>query len=97
MYVRVATFEQSGESLDETIEQVKGDVEHDRRPPGLEDAKGMMMLVDRKSGKSMGIVMFETEEALKRGDEALNAMSPGGGEHRSSVEFYEMPVSTFPS
>jgi exopolysaccharide biosynthesis protein len=96
MYVRVAKFEQSGD-LDEAINQVKGDVENDNRPPGLEDAKGMMMLVDRSTGKSMGIVMFETEEALKRGDEALNAMSPGGGGSRSSVEFYEMPVSVFPS
>jgi hypothetical protein len=96
MYVRVATFEQSG-NLDEAIDQVKGDVENDNRPPGLEDAKGMMMLVDRASGKSMGIVMFETEEAMKRGDEALNAMSPDGGGSRSGVEFYEMPVSVFPS
>ena len=96
MYVRVARFEQSGD-LDEAIDQVKVDVENDRRPPGLEDAKGMMMLVDRSTGKSMGIVMFETEEALKRGDEALNAMSPAGGGSRSSVEFYEMPVSVFPS
>jgi exopolysaccharide biosynthesis protein len=96
MYVRVATFDQSGD-LDETISQVKNDVETDNRPPGLEDAKGMMMLVDRASGKSMGIVMFETEEALKRGDEALNAMSPGGGGSRSNVEFFEMPVSVFPS
>ena len=96
MYVRVATFD-STDDVDQTIEQVKGDVENDNRPPGLEDAKGMMMLVDRKSGKSMGIVMFETEEALKRGDEALNAMSPSGGGHRSTVEIYEMPVSVFPS
>jgi exopolysaccharide biosynthesis protein len=96
MYVRVATFE-STDDVDQTIDQVKGDVENDNRPPGLEDAKGMMMLVDRKSGKSMGIVMFETEEALKRGDEALNAMSPSGGGHRSTVEIYEMPVSVFPS
>ena len=72
MFVRVATFEQSGD-IDEAVEQVRGDVESNNRPPGLEDAKGMMMLVDRKSGKSMGIVMFETEEALKRGDEALIA------------------------
>jgi hypothetical protein len=96
MYVRVATFNMS-EGLDEAIEQVKDDVEKDNRPPGLEDAKGMMMLVDRESGKSIGITMFETEEALKRGDEALNAMSPSGGGSRSSVEFYEMPVSVFPS
>ncbi len=95
MYVRVATFNMS-EGLDETIAQVKSDVENDNRPPGLEDAKGMMMLVDRDSGKSIGITMFETEEALKRGDEALNAMSPSGGGSRSSVEFYEMPVSVFP-
>jgi exopolysaccharide biosynthesis protein len=96
MYVRVATFQQS-EGIDEAIEQVKGDVEQDRRPPGLEDAKGMLMLVDRESGKSMGIVMFETEEALKRGDEALNAMTPDGDGKRTGVEFYEMPVSVFPS
>jgi hypothetical protein len=98
MYVRIATFEGPPENLDEAIDQVKGDVEEDRRPPGLEDAKGMMMLVDRSTGKSMGIVMFDTEEALKRGDEALNAMSPGSGDTtRSNVEFYEMPVSVFPS
>jgi hypothetical protein len=96
VYVRVATFEGSG-NVDETIEQVKRDVETDNRPPGLEDAKGMMMLVNRDSGKSVGIVMFETEEALKRGDEALNAMTPSGGGSRSSVEVYEMPVSVFPS
>lgn len=96
MYVRVATFEMSGD-LDETVNQVKQDVENNNRPPGLEDAKGMMMLVNRETGKSVGIVMFETEEALKRGDEALNAMSPSGGGQRSNVEFYEMPVGTFPS
>lgn len=97
MYVRVATFEQSEGDLNDTIDQVKNDVETDNRPPGLEDAKGMLMLVNRETGKSIGIVMFETEEALKRGDDALNAMSPSGGSSRSNVEFYEMPVSAFPS
>jgi hypothetical protein len=96
MYARVATFESSGD-VDATIKMVKSDVENDNRPAGLEDAKGMMMLVNRETGKSMGIVMFETEDALKRGDEALNAMSPSGGGTRSSVEFYELPVSVFPS
>ena len=96
MYVRVATFEDSGD-IDAAVDQVKGDVETNNRPPGLEDAKGMMMLVNRETGKSMGIVMFETEEALKRGDAALNEMSPGDGSKRSNVEVYEMPVSVFPS
>jgi exopolysaccharide biosynthesis protein len=95
MYARVATFNM-GEGLDEAIQQVKSDVEQDNRPPGLEDAKGMMMLIDRSSGRAMGITLFDTEEALKRGDEALNAMSPSGGGSRTGVEFYEIPVSVFP-
>ena len=71
MYARVASFNMD-EGLDETIDQVRNDVEADKRPPGLEDAKGMMMLVDRSSGKSMGITLFDSEdadEAWRRGPE----------------------------
>jgi exopolysaccharide biosynthesis protein len=93
MYARVASFNMD-EGLDETIEQVRNDVKNDNRPPGLEDAKGMMMLVDRSSGKSIGITLFDSEDAMKRGDEALNAMSPGGGGSRTGVEFYEVAVQT---
>jgi exopolysaccharide biosynthesis protein len=91
MHARVATFN-LGEGVDQTIDQVRSDVESGERPPGLEEAAGMMMLVDRSTGKSMGIVLFEDEEALKRGDEALNAMSPSGGGSRTGVEFYEVAV-----
>ena len=96
MYVRVATFNMS-EGFDDAIEMVKHDVETDNRPPGLEDAKGMMMLIDRDSGKSIGITMFETEEDVRRGDQALNAMSPGEGSgRRSSVEIYEVALRATP-
>lgn len=91
MYARVASFD-LGEGIDQTIGQVKSDVEGGNRPPGLEDAKGMMMLVDRSSGKSLGITLYDDEDAMKRGDEALNAMSPSGGGSRSAVEFYEVAV-----
>jgi exopolysaccharide biosynthesis protein len=91
MYARVASFNMP-EGLDETIDQVRNDVQNDKRPPGLEDAKGMMMLVDRSSGKSVGITLFDSEDAMKRGDEALNAMSPTGGGSRTGVEFYEVAV-----
>ena len=91
MYARVASFNMD-EGLDETIDQVRNDVENDNRPPGLEDAKGMMMLVDRSTGKSLGITLFDNEEAMKKGDEALNSMSPSGGGTRSGVEFYEVAV-----
>ena len=40
------------------------------------------------------IATFESEDAMRRGDEALNALSPGASERRTSVEFYEVPVET---
>jgi len=61
------------------------------RRPGLEGAR-MLMLVNRENGKSLGVMLFESEEAMRRGDDALNAMPGGGG--RVSVEFYEVPVQT---
>jgi hypothetical protein len=54
----------------------------------------MLMLVDRETGKGLGVTLFESEDAMRRGDEALNSMSPGASERRTSVEFYEVPVQT---
>ena len=93
MYARVATFESDPAKVDEAIELVRGEVQSGDTPEGLEGAK-MLMLVDRESGKGMGVTLFESEEDMRRGDAALNAMSPGGSERRTSVEFYEVPVQT---
>jgi hypothetical protein len=93
MYARVARFESDPARVDEAIELVRGEVESNEVPEGLEGAK-MLMLVDRQSGKSIGITLFDSEDAMRRGDEALNAMSPGDTERRTSVEFYEVPVQT---
>jgi hypothetical protein len=93
MYARVATFQGDPANIDKAIGTVRGEVESGSPPPGLEGAK-MLMLVDRQSGKGLGITLFESEEAMRRGDEALNAMNPGAGEQRTTVEFYEVPVQT---
>jgi hypothetical protein len=93
MYARIATFESDPANVDDAISMVKGQVESGETPPGLEGAK-MLMLVNRETGKGLGVTLFESEEAMQRGDEALNAMSPGGTERRTSVEFYEVPVQT---
>jgi len=93
MYARVATFESDPGTVDDAIAMVRGQVESGETPPGLEGAK-MLMLVNRESGKGVGVTLFETEDAMRRGDEALNAMNPGGTERRMSVEFYEVPVHT---
>jgi hypothetical protein len=93
MYARLATFESDPANVEDAIKMVRAEVESGDTPPGLEGAK-MMMLVDRQSGKGIGVTLFESEEAMRRGDEALNAMSPGATERRTSVEFYEVPVQT---
>lgn len=92
MYARVATFESDPADVDRAIEMVRGELQGET-PAGLEGAK-MLMLVNRETGKGVGITLFESEEAMQSGDAALNAMSPGGTERRTSVEFFEVPVQT---
>jgi hypothetical protein len=93
MYARVATFQSDPAHVDEAISMVRAEVESGDTPAGLEGAR-MLMLVDRESGKGLGVTLFDSEEAMRRGDEALNAMNPGSTERRTSVEFYEVPVHT---
>lgn len=93
MYARVATFEGDPANVDEAVSRVRGEVEGGDPPPGLEGAK-MLMLVNRETGKGIGVTLFEDEDAMRRGDEALNAMNPGAAGSRTGVEFYEVPVHT---
>jgi hypothetical protein len=93
MNARVATFQGDTANVDEAIEQVRRRVTGDP-PAGLEGAK-MLMLVNRETGKGLGVTLFENEAAMRRGDEALNAIDRGtSGGRRASVEFYEVPVHT---
>jgi hypothetical protein len=93
VYARVATFESDPANVENAINMVRAEVESGNTPAGLEGAK-MLMLVNRESGQGLGVTLFESEEAMRRGDEALNAMNPGASERRTSVEFYEVPVQT---
>jgi hypothetical protein len=93
MYARVAAFESDPANVDDAIEMVRSEVGSGTTPAGLEGAK-MLMLVNRETGTGLGVTLFESEEAMRRGDEALNAMNPGSGERRTAVEFFEVPVHT---
>ena len=93
MHARVATFESDPADVDRAIEMVRSSVESEETPEGLEGAK-MLMLVNRETGKGLGVTLFESEEAMRRGDEALDVMNPGATERRTSVEFFEVPVQT---
>ena len=92
MYARLARFQGDIATLDAQVEGVRESVAGPP-PPGLEGAR-MLMLLDRETGQGIGLTLFETEEAMRRGDAALNALSAGEGARRTAVEFYEVPVHT---
>jgi hypothetical protein len=93
MYARVARWE-GGEA--EALRRSAAEIDSraaEGPPPGV-PATGFTMLIDPESGRSLAIALFETEDDLRRGDEALNAMTPSGPDvgHRVSVERYEVGV-----
>ncbi len=94
MYARVARWEGAdGESLKRTAEDMRSRAASGP-PPGV-PASGFLMLIDPDSGRSLAVGLFETEDDLRAGDEALNAMNPEPGDdvgRRVSVETYEVAV-----
>jgi hypothetical protein len=105
MYVRVARFENVDPSrVDEQIAELRQQIDAGRRgevPAEFAEQTRVLMdtitrfvqLVDRANGTFLALAFVETEEDLRRVDEALNAMSPGeGGGRRTSVELYEVAI-----
>jgi hypothetical protein len=91
MFARVARFEGGeGEALRRAAAEVNEQASQGP-PPGV-PAVGFTMLIDPASGRSISISLFETEDDLRKGDEALRLMSPSGSDvgHRTSVETYEV-------
>ena len=90
MYVRIARFEGGDPAgADAAIDRVR-EMSGGERPPGLEGARRLLMLVDRENGRGLGLTFFDSDEDMRRGDEALNTMDPGGDQRRTSVEMYEV-------
>ena len=92
MWARVARFDGDPEDVDQRIGRLRDMIESGGMPSELADAK-LLMLVDRESGGMIGVTLFESEEALRRGDEVMNA-GQGRAGSRSAVEFYEVPLHT---
>jgi hypothetical protein len=93
MRARVATFRVDDPAkVDEEIATTQRYVAGGRMPEGI-PAIGFLMLVDREAGKVVEILLFDTEEDLRRGDETMDSYAPGEGSmHRVSVERFDVPV-----
>jgi hypothetical protein len=101
MYARIARFEGVDVgSIDEQVEEMRSQMQGGELPADapaelrtlLETVTRFMELVDRRSGTSLGIAFCETEDEMRRADEALNAMSPPSEAmgRRTSKEIYEV-------
>lgn len=92
MWARVARFEGDPGNIDERIGRLRALIKAGDLPSELADAK-VLLLVDRESGGMLGVTLFNSEEAMRTGDKAMNA-GPGNAGSRTAVEFYEVPIHT---
>ena len=92
MWARVAKFDGDPADVEVRVQKLRAMADAGQFPAELEGAK-LLLLVDRNSGGMLGVTLFESEEAMRIGDQAMNA-GPGNAGSRSSVEFYEVPVHT---
>ena len=92
MYARVVRWE-GGEP--DAMRQAVGNIKQragDGPPDGVR-ARAFRLLADPDAGRAIAIVFCDTEEDMRAGHEALDAMSPPGDMgRRASVEMYEVAV-----
>ena len=91
MYARVARWEGVEP---ERMRAGAQEIERSEGPPPGVPAKGVLVLNDESSGRSLTITLFETEEDMQQGNETLNGMNPSseGAGSRTTVEMYELAV-----
>ena len=62
MYARVSTYEGSVEDFESGLDKVKSDVVP--RVRSLPGSKGLLLMVDRSTGQSLSIALYDSQEAL---------------------------------
>jgi predicted NUDIX family NTP pyrophosphohydrolase len=87
-FARVVTFEADGAALDALLKEINSA----GGPPEGVPATRITVLADRAGGKVVVAVRFASEEDLRKGSEAFEAMSPpdAGSMRRVAVDSYEV-------
>jgi hypothetical protein len=76
----------------ERVEELKGEVQSGEPPEGLRPTE-MLMLHDPEAEASLVILLFDSEEDYRQGDEVLNAMPAGDTPgQRTSVTKYDVAM-----
>lgn len=95
MFARVSTYEGNAEDFDMGAEKVKSDImPRLRSMPG---SKGFLLMVDRSTGRSLSIALWESQEALDGSRTAVEDLrsqaAEGIGSKVTSVDEYEVGVA----
>lgn len=92
MYARVARWEGLDE---EAIRQFAQMINSADGPPEGVPSSGILVLSDADNGRSLVIGTFDTEDDMRKGDQALKAMDrpPEAKGEISSIEFYEVTAN----
>ena len=97
MFARISTFKGKPEEVDKGISVVKEQVLPKLR--SIKGFKGFSFLVDRKSGKTIGITYWDTEQDLKASEESANKIrtdtAKSANEEIVSVERFEVPIDEY--
>jgi hypothetical protein len=101
MYVRIARFEGGDGDWDERMAQIGATIRSGGQGTPMEAAASAItravLLIDRENNRGANLIFCETDDDLRRADEALNQMSPAGGRGpRTSVEMYEVAFDERP-
>jgi len=95
MYARVAQWKGAdAESMKATAAEIKAQAEAGDGPPPGVPSKEFLLLQDPEGGRVIAIMLFESEDDYRQGNEVLDSMSPpsGGLGERVSVDKYELAV-----
>jgi hypothetical protein len=87
-YARVVTFDADNAAIDALVNEINS---NDGVPEDIPGTR-ITVLADREAGKVQVSIRFASEEDLRQGSEALEAMSPpdAGSIRRVSVDVYDV-------
>ena len=95
MYARVTVVQGSPEKIEQGIDSFNTQVLPTAK--GVDGYKAAFLLVDRETGKGIGITMWDSEDARRRGGEAVDAVRKATIEAMGGtvppVEEFEVVVS----
>lgn len=96
MYARVSRYEVPTDRIDE---DVAGAADTQAKVSSWPGSMGLYYLVDRETGRTMSITLWETEEDMRRSEDLASGVreetSSAVGAHLFTVERYE--VATQPA